>query len=67
LPEFITLGKGQYGHVQNGNSLRELKELGGWSGFEMVLRYAHLGGDHLKGAANRVSVTNGRKKAEVES
>ena len=44
-------------HVQSGTSLQELKELGGWSCYEMVLRYAHLGGDHLKEAANRVSVT----------
>lgn len=27
-------------HVQNGTSLNELMELGGWSSFEMVLRYA---------------------------
>lgn len=45
-------------HVQNGTSLQELKELGGWSSFEMVLRYAHLGSDHLKQAANRICVTN---------
>ncbi len=43
---------------QSGTSLQELKELGGWSCFEMVLRYAHLRGDHLKEAANRISVTN---------
>ena len=45
-------------HVQSGTSLQELMELGGWSSFEMVLRYAHLGGHHLKEAANRVHVTN---------
>lgn len=45
-------------HVQAGTSLQELKELGAWSCFEMVLRYAHLGGDHLKEAANRILVTN---------
>ena len=29
-----------------------------WSSLEMVLRYAHLGGDHLKEAANRIHVTS---------
>lgn len=41
-------------HVQNGTSLQELQQLGGWSSFEMVLRYAHLSGDHLRHAANRI-------------
>jgi len=44
-------------HVQRGTSLQELKELGGWSSFEMVLRYAHLASDHLKGAAMRLEGT----------
>ena len=44
-------------HVQNGTTLQELQELGGWSSFEMVLRYAHLAGDHLKGAARRIEGT----------
>jgi len=38
-------------HVQSGTSLQELQQLGGWASFEMVLRYAHLSSDHLKGAA----------------
>jgi len=42
-------------HVQNGTSLHELQALGGWSSFEMVLRYAHLSSDHLKNAAERIS------------
>jgi integrase len=42
-------------HVQNGTSLQELQQLGGWSSFEMVLRYAHLSGEHLRDAANRIS------------
>ncbi len=29
-------------HVQNGTPLHELQQLGGWSNYEMVLRYAHL-------------------------
>lgn len=45
-------------HVQNGTSLQELQQLGGWMSFEMVLRYAHLSSDHLKEAAERVAVTN---------
>jgi integrase len=44
-------------HVQNGTSLQELMELGGWSSIEMVLRYAHLAGEHLKGAAHRLNGT----------
>lgn len=42
-------------HVQNGTSLQELQLLGGWTSFEMVLRYAHLSSDHLKQAASRVT------------
>ncbi|MDX1838197.1 tyrosine-type recombinase/integrase [Legionella taurinensis] len=42
-------------HVQNGTSLQELQLLGGWSSFEMVLRYAHLSSDHLKAAASTIN------------
>lgn len=45
-------------HVQNGTSLQELQQLGGWNSFEMVLRYTHLSSDHLKEASERISVTN---------
>jgi integrase len=38
-------------HAQNGTGIRELMELGSWSSIQMVLRYAHLGGDHLKAPA----------------
>ena len=41
-------------HVQSGTSLQELMELGGWASYEMVLRYAHLAGDHLKRVAGRI-------------
>ncbi len=41
--------------VQSGTSLQELQLLGGWSCFEMVLRYAHLSSDHLKRAADRIN------------
>jgi integrase len=45
-------------HVQNGTSLYELQQLGGWSNFDMVMRYSHLSSDHLRSAAKRISVTN---------
>ena len=41
-------------HVQNGTSLQELQQLGGWASYDMVLRYAHLSSNHLKQAAERV-------------
>lgn len=44
-------------HVQNGTSLQELMELGGWSNYDMVLRYAHLAGEHLHSAAGNVQGT----------
>ena len=44
-------------HVRNGTSLQELQQLGGWTSFEMVLRYAHLSSDYLRDAAERVNVT----------
>ena len=34
-------------HVQNGTPLHILQELGGWSCYEMVRRYAHLSPAHL--------------------
>lgn len=42
-------------HVQSGTSLHELQQLGGWSDYDTVLRYAHLSSDHLQQAAERVS------------
>jgi integrase len=42
-------------HVQNGTSLHELQQLGGWSSYEMVLRYAHLSSHQLRDAAERIS------------
>ena len=44
-------------HVQHGTPLQELMELGGWASYEMVLRYAHLAADHLRGAACRIDDT----------
>ncbi len=43
-------------HVQNGTSLQELQQLGGWSNYETVLRYAHLSSNHLREAAERICV-----------
>ncbi len=42
-------------HVQNGTPLQVLKELGGWSSYDMVLKYAHLAPDHLSNFANNVN------------
>jgi integrase len=42
-------------HVQNGTPLNVLMELGGWSNYEMVLRYAHLAPDHLAEHAKAVT------------
>lgn len=42
-------------HVQAGTPLPVLKELGGWSSLDMVLRYAHLGAEHLAEHAERIS------------
>jgi integrase len=43
-------------HVQNGTPLNRLMELGGWSTYEMVLRYAHLAPDHLAQHADAVTI-----------
>lgn len=51
-------------HVQNGTSLQELQQLGGWSSYEMVLRYAHLSSDHLRAAAERIRVTKWLQSVE---
>lgn len=42
-------------HIQRGTPLHVLQELGGWSGPEMVQRYAHLSADHLKAYADRLA------------
>lgn len=43
-------------HVQAGTSLQELQELGGWSSFAMVLKYAHLNPSHLSKAAGNIDI-----------
>lgn len=49
--------------VQNGVTLTQLMELGGWKSYSMVLRYAHLAPDHLASAAELVgrNVAYGKK------
>ncbi|WP_420914489.1 tyrosine-type recombinase/integrase [Burkholderia stabilis] len=43
-------------HVQSGTPLERLKELRGWSSYDMVLRYAHLAPGHLAQHAESVTV-----------
>lgn len=42
-------------HVQSGTPLNILQELGGWSSYDMVLRYAHLAPEHLAQYASNIS------------
>jgi integrase len=41
--------------LQNGVTLHELMQLGGWKSYQMVLKYAHLAPDHLSKAAELVA------------
>lgn len=50
-------------HVQSGTPLHVLQELGGWTSYEMVLRYAHLSAGHLKEYVENV----GTKLAQSEN
>ena len=56
-------------HVQNGTPLNVLKDLGGWSDIQMVLKYAHLSADHLAEYADnsKNNVTNLRHKQKIEN
>ncbi|MCA3109879.1 MAG: site-specific integrase [Rhodocyclaceae bacterium] len=54
-------------HVMAGTSLQELKELGGWASYDMVLIYAHLAPDHLRAAADRVKPVSGRQDFVIVS
>ena len=40
-------------HVQRGTPLEVLQELGGWSDYKMVKRYAHFTHQHLQQYVNR--------------
>lgn len=48
-------------HVQAGTPLHVLQEMGGWSTFEMVRRYAHLSAAHLVDHSERIVPLNGHK------
>lgn len=41
-------------HAQKGTTLHQLMELGGWSSMDMVLRYAHFTGEHLRVASQNI-------------
>lgn len=43
-------------HVQAGTPLNVLQELGGWSSYSMVLKYAHLSAGHLAEHARNLEV-----------
>lgn len=51
-------------HVQNGTTLAELQQLGGWSSYSMVLRYAHLAPEHLAPAASRIDTILTRQEKQ---
>jgi integrase len=53
-------------HVQSGTPLNRLMELGGWSKYEHVLRYAHLAPDHLAEHAATVTIWAQGPTEEVE-
>jgi integrase len=54
-------------HVQNGTPLHVLKELGGWADMSMVLRYAHLSGEHLQHYANNATLTLVTNQSQSEN
>ena len=54
-------------HVQSGTPLNSLQELGGWSNFEMVLRYAHLAPEHLAEYANNILDGDGHIFGHIKS
>ena len=52
-------------HVQNGTPLAVLKELGGWSDYDMVQKYAHLSPEHLVQHVENVSGLFDKSKTVV--
>jgi integrase len=46
-------------HVQSGTPLHALQELGGWSTYTMVLKYAHLSAVHLADHAEKIRTFSG--------
>ena len=53
--------------VQAGTPLHVLQELGGWSTFLMVQRYAHLSSAHLAEHAERLRTFSGTGNFVAES
>ena len=59
-------------HVQQGTPLHVLQEMGGWSDYKMVRRYAHLSVEHLAEYANElgspkiISTNLAQPRKEVE-
>lgn len=54
-------------HVQDGTPLMVLKELGGWEKLEMVNKYAHLSGEHLRKFSGVVTFLAQKEKDESTS
>lgn len=52
--------------VQSGATMQQLMELGGWSTYSMVLRYAHLAPSHLHDAAGLVHAPQAQKLRVVK-
>jgi len=50
--------------LQQGVTLPELQQLGGWKSYEMVLNYAHLAPDHLAQAAEKVGTIRAHRKVD---
>jgi integrase len=53
-------------HVQAGTPLNVLQELGGWSDYSMVLRYAHLAPEHLAEYASNIENSAHFKHTQTE-
>jgi integrase len=49
--------------TQNGVTMHELMQLGGWTSYTMVLRYAHLAPEHLAEAAEKLSQPVRRRRS----
>lgn len=54
-------------HVQAGTPLNVLQELGGWSSYSMVQRYAHLAPEHLSEYASKISLNSAKSLHTVIS
>ena len=52
-------------HAQEGTPLSVLQEMGGWSTYEMVKRYAHLTAGHLVEHAERITVNTNLSQLNV--